>query len=249
MGLAEFDGYDLSDLTGTLDGAATATTNGDDYTLSYSPSDGEGPFSILVHNELINGGTLTPVAGDVDAEGEVVLDIAQVVGMAPGVNQINVYIAPDPFTSSGEDADSLNTSASEIFDQMVQDDCKQLSISWTWNPESIAANDPIFENMMADGQSFFAASGDSGSWPNDHSYYPEEDAYVTSVGGTNLTTNGARGSWESETAWSDSGGGVSPDDVPLPPYQKNSGFTCSGCSTSYRNAPDVAMEAAGDNYV
>lgn len=69
--------------------------------------------------------------------------------------------------------------------------------------------------MAADGQSFFAASWGYGSWPNGAYYYPEASPNVTSVGGTSLTTNGSGGTWESETAWSDSGGGVSPDDFTI----------------------------------
>lgn len=103
--------------------------------------------------------------------------------------------------------------------------------------------------MAVVGQSFFAASGDNGSWPNGDYYYPEEEGELTAVGATDLTTNGAGGSWASETAWSDSSGGVSPDDVPIPTYQQLSGFSCSGCSTSYRNVPDVAMEGDFDNYL
>jgi hypothetical protein len=41
--------------------------------------------------------------------------------------------------------------------------------------------------------------------------WPADDANVVSVGGTDLITASAAGPWKSETAWSDSGGGISPD--------------------------------------
>jgi len=97
----------------------------------------------------------------------------------------------------------------------------------------------------------FVASGDSGSYPNSSGfYYPAEDAYITAVGGTDLTTNGPGGSWKSETAWPDSGGGISPDDILIPPYQQLWGVINSSNkgSTVYRNVPDVAAEANTDNY-
>jgi len=70
-----------------------------------------------------------------------------------------------------------------------------------------------------------------------------------SVGGTVLTTAGAGGPWESETAWSDSGGGFGP--VLIPRYQQTPGIItkANGGSLTYRNCPDVAMEANTDNYI
>jgi subtilase family serine protease len=90
-------------------------------------------------------------------------------------------------------------------------------------------------------------------------HYPEEDPYVTAVGGTDLTT-GQYGVWEGETAWggslnacaanTGSGGGPSPDGIPIPSYQKLSGVINSSNkgSTTLRNVPDVAAEANCDNY-
>jgi subtilase family serine protease len=71
------------------------------------------------------------------------------------------------------------------------------------------------------------------------------------VGGTDLTTNGPGGSWASETAWSYSGGGISPNKIPIPSYQKTSGVITAANrgSKTYRNSPDVAAEANTDNYI
>jgi kumamolisin len=68
---------------------------------------------------------------------------------------------------------------------------------------------------------------------------------VVSVGGTDLTTTSAAGAWKSETAWSDSGGGISPDKIAIPSWQKLSGVINSSNkgSTTYRNGPDVAANA------
>jgi subtilase family serine protease len=71
------------------------------------------------------------------------------------------------------------------------------------------------------------------------------------VGGTDLTTTSAGGSWKSETAWRDSGGGISPNGITIPSYQKTSGVITAANkgSTVYRNSPDVAAEANTDNYI
>jgi subtilase family serine protease len=74
---------------------------------------------------------------------------------------------------------------------------------------------------------------------------------VESVGGTVLTTDGAGGPWESETAWSESGGGVAPAGFGIPKYQEAAGIItrANGGSFLYRNCPDVAIEANTDNYI
>jgi hypothetical protein len=43
---------------------------------------------------------------------------------------------------------------------------------------------------------------------------------VVSVGGTDLVTASAAAPWKSETAWSDSGGGISPDGIAIPSWQQ-----------------------------
>jgi subtilase family serine protease len=96
------------------------------------------------------------------------------------------------------------------------------------------------------------ASGDSGAYrTRSRDVYPADDAYVTSVGGTDLTTTSAGGPWKSETAWSYSGGGISPDGIAIPSYQQTAGVitTANKGSKTYRNSPDVAAEANTDNYI
>ena len=108
--------------------------------------------------------------------------------------------------------------------------------------------------MAAQGQTFFAASGDDGAFQSSISpyFYPAESQFVTAVGGTHLTTTGAGGSWSSEVAWNSegygSGGGISPDQIAIPSWQSGLANSSNGGSTTLRNVPDVAMEADFDNY-
>ena len=169
---------------------------------------------------------------------EQVLDIEVAISMAPGMNKVLVYVS--------------DTSDVSIFNRMATDNiAKSLACSWGWSPADPASDDPIFKEFAAQGQTLFVASGDSGAYRNSRYVYPADDAYVISVGGTNLVTNGAGGSWKSETAWSHSGGGISPNRIAIPSYQQSTGVvtTANKGSKSYRNVPDVAAEANTDNYI
>jgi subtilase family serine protease len=66
-----------------------------------------------------------------------------------------------------------------------------------------------------------------------------------------LITASAAGPWQSETAWADSGGGISPDNIPIPSWQRIAGVidSSNGGSTIYRNGPDVSANANFTFYV
>jgi subtilase family serine protease len=125
----------------------------------------------------------------------------------------------------------------------------QLSSSWTWTPADPDTDNPYFEEFAAQGQNLFQASGDSGVWTPSSETYPSDDAFLTSVGGTDLETSSAGGPWSSETAWVDGGGGVGPDKFPIPFWQTTTASGCSRCSNTYRNGPDVSANANFTFYV
>ena len=77
----------------------------------------------------------------------------------------------------------------DLLNRMANDNvAKQLSCSW-YQPGGAAkpTTDQIFQQMAAQGQSFFNASGDydayTGLIP-----FPGDTPYITQVGGTTLTT-------------------------------------------------------------
>ena len=170
---------------------------------------------------------------------EQVLDIEEAISMAPGLSSVRVYVS--------------DTSDVSIFNKMATDNIsKTLSCSWGWSPADPSSDDTIFKEFAAQGQNLFVASGDSGAYGRRSSdVYPADDAYVTSVGGTDLTTSSAGGLWKSETAWPDSGGGISPNNIAIPSYQTAAGVvtTANKGSKTLRNSPDVAAEANTDNYI
>ena len=103
----EFDGYNINDVTATLsaDGAgpnaASSRTNGNGgiaaTLITCSPKKLAGVTypNIQINNVPVSGGSAATF--DVGEE-EVVLDIAQAIGMAPGLSQVRVYIAPQEST-------------------------------------------------------------------------------------------------------------------------------------------------------
>jgi subtilase family serine protease len=219
IGLLEFDGYNMSDVTASFAGASN---------------------SVPIHNVLLDGAT----AGSDGDDGEQVLDIVQAASMAPGLSQVRVYIAPSNSQIGVGDVDIFNQMATENI-------AKQLSCSWGWNPDDTTQLDPIFQEFAAQGQNLFVASGDAGAYTGSNATdnsYPAESVYVVAVGGTDLTTNGAGGRWQSETAWADSSGGPADDGFAIPSWQTGLANSTNQASTTVRNVPDVAAEANTDNY-
>ena len=163
---------------------------------------------------------------------EQTLDMTQAIGMAPGLASLVMYIGS---------TDTAIISAMTTHNPLPT----TIGCSWGWTPADPSTLDPYFEKMAAQGQTFFAASGDSSTWSKKVEAWPADDAWVVSVGGTDLVTSGAAGPWASETAWVDSGGGISPDNIAIPSWQQLSGVINSSNkgSTTLRNGPDVSANA------
>ena len=165
-----------------------------------------------------------------DGNDEVSLDIEMAISMAPNLNQILVY--------EGSTTD-------DILNRMATDNlAKQIGASWTYGID--AESQQIFQQFAAQGQSFFNAAGDGDAWCNGPAS-PTDDPYLTSVGGTSLTTSGPGGAWVSETVWNwnnglGGGGGISTTYL-IPSWQEGINMTTNHGSTTYRNMPDVALTA------
>ena len=212
LGLMELQGYNISDIN--------------KYFSKFGP-----PLTVPVNGISVDGSPVT-CSGSCTDDGEQALDIEYAISMAPGLSQVQVYVAAH---------------AVSVLNRMASDNTsKQLSTSWGWG-EKFAVDDPLFKEMAAQGQTFLTASGDysslqkSGPWP-------EEDANLTAVGGTDLKTNGAGGTWASETGWSGSAGGPSLDaTIPIESYQLPFINSSNGGSYTLRNVPDIAGDADTDN--
>jgi subtilase family serine protease len=216
LGLFEYEGTDLADLT------------------TYFKNVGQTnkvPVTLLSTDGTSTACVDTRAGGDCD-DTEQTLDMTQAIGMAPGLASLVVYVGS---------VDTAIISAMTTHSPLPT----TIGCSWGWTPADPSTLDPYFEKMAAQGQNFFAASGDSSTWSRRNEAWPADDAYVVSVGGTDLVTASAGGAWKSETAWVDSGGGISPDKVAIPSWQKLSGVinSTNKGSTTYRNGPDVSANA------
>jgi subtilase family serine protease len=192
------------------------------------------PLKVPVHGVALNGVKLGCPPKTCD-DSEQALDIEMAISMAPGLSQVVVYVG---------------SSDVSIFNQMATDNTsKQLSCSWGWTDDE-SSLDPIFQEMAAQGQSVFVATGDNGSGTPGDVVWPADDPYITAVGGTDLTTTGPGGAWQAETGWNGSAGMPSKNKVPIPTYQKIKGVinSLNHGSPTLRNIPDVAAEANTNQY-
>ena len=216
LGLLEFLGTDLADLTTYFKNVGQTNTV---------------PITLLSTDGTSTSCVDTRAGGDCD-DTEQTLDMTQAIGMAPGLASLVMYVGS---------TDTAMISAMTTHNPLPT----TIGCSWGWTPADPTTLDPFFEKMAAQGQNFFAASGDASTWSTRNEAWPADDANIVSVGGTDLVTASAGGAWKSETAWVDSGGGISPDKIAIPAYQKLTGVITSTNkgSTTLRNGPDVAANA------
>jgi subtilase family serine protease len=209
-----------------------------------------------VRKVAVDGG-----AGTGTGSGESILDIDTAIELAPDAT-VDVYEAPNNGGSGPLDE----------YAQIANDDTAEVvSTSWGICEASLGASaaqaeEAIFMQMALQGQSVFAAAGDTGSedcylGPGSSTALavddPGSDPYVTSVGGTtlSLSPNETRAS---ETVWNDrstqggSGGGGISSLWRMPAWQSGQGVvetfstnaTCGAPSGSYcREVPDVSAVA------
>jgi kumamolisin len=218
MGLLEYEGTDLADLNTYYKNVKQ--------TLAITP--------VLLSTDGTSTACLyTRKGGDCD-DTEQTLDMTQALGMAPGLASLTVYIGS---------TDTAMISAMTTHSPLPT----TIGCSWGWTPADPTTLDPYFEKMASQGQNFFVASGDDSTWKKtgNAAAWPGDDANIVSVGGTDLVTASAAGPWKSETAWVDSGGGISPDSIAIPSWQKLSGVinSTNKGSTTLRNGPDVSANA------
>ena len=222
LGLFELDGYKASDITA--------------YESQF------GLPNVPLQTILVDGYSGASGSG----AAEVTLDIELQAALAPGATKIVVYEGPN--TTAGV-IDTYNKIASD-------NTAKEISTSWGEAEQyetsaTRTAEQAAFKQMAAQGQTIYAAAGDKGAFDYRRTKPavddPASQPYVCGVGGTSLATNGAGGSYKSETTWnggsaSAGGGGIS-SVWPLPSYQSGVVSAASKGSTTYRNVPDVSLDA------
>ena len=226
VGLVEFDGYYLADIT-QYEGHA-------------------GLASVPLQNVLLDGFNGKPTT-DASAVGEVSLDIEMAIAMAPGLAKVVVFEG-DPITFIPNDV--LNRMAAS--NSIKQLSC---SWGWSGGPDGttdnifqqMAAQGQTFLNASGDTDAFTTSASSANGVDNPSlANAPSSSPYITQVGGTTLSTTSGAG-WSSETVWNWGGGTGSSGGISsyysIPSWQQGINTTTNHVSTTRRNIPDVALTA------
>ncbi len=238
VGLLEYYGTDLADLQTYYTNAKQTYPGSTSSTCTGSATCTSGIITLLSTDGTSTSCVDSKAGGKCD-DTEQTLDMTQALGMAPGLSGLVMFVG---------------SSDAAIFGKMATYSPLplQLSSSWTWYPADPSTDNPYFEEFAAQGQNLFQAAGDDSKWAasgTGSEIFPADDVYITSVGGTDLSTSSAAGAWASETVWSDGGGGISPNKFAIPSWQVTAAARCASCSQSYRNGPDVSANANFTYYV
>lgn len=217
------------------EGRTVAISNWDGFRLSNVPlyysqfglPTPAGGVNANVHVVAISGGAGTGTPG---AEGD--LDIQMVLGMAP-LCEFYIY--------DGGASDLIGVLTREVNDNLAD----VISESYGWNLPAATATSAHNQHlsMSAQGITYMAASGDSGTTIEPYSY-PNYDPEVLMVGGTVATVT-STGTRSSEVGWSGSGGGWSTNTASFntrPSWQTGNGVPTT---INFRMSPDVALHAGG----
>jgi subtilase family serine protease len=182
-------------------------------------------------------------------DGEWDLDTQDIIAMSGGLKSLILY-----------DAASLSDAAlTTDYNLAVTDNkAKVINVSLgecetsAKSAGTTTAEDAVFEQAVAQGQTFSVSAGDSGanectsgvtpSWP-------ASSQYVVAMGGTEIYTTNTT-TWTSETVWnnlseSEGATGGSPSTFePIPSWQKGVG---QNGTSKYRGVPDLAFEGSPDS--
>jgi subtilase family serine protease len=198
--------------------------------------------NVPLQNILIDEFSGMPDFSATGASFEVTADIEMMTAFAPGGN-ILVYEG-NP-SSSTDWMDTWSRIASDNIAKVVS--CSYGGLEF-FNAAIISFDHMIFSQMATQGQSVFAAAGDGGAYaagdPILSVSLPGDDPYITDVGISILSAN-ADGTYNSETATTIGGGGISLV-WPIPSYQTAVAAQASEASlvsTAMRNVPDVVLSA------
>ncbi|HEX8789452.1 MAG TPA: protease pro-enzyme activation domain-containing protein [Polyangiaceae bacterium] len=225
--------------------ASCTTLKGENQYLGIMSYDGYRHTDVMQYESTTTGGNvplndvlLGGVSGapTVAGDAETVTDVEMAIAMAPKLAGLTVFMAPD---CSWQES---------ILDSMATTTPRLGTLSTSFTCRMSAAATAIVDYMAAQGQSFAYPSGDSGAYPAAGLEWASEDAFVTVVGGTLLTMNGAGTSYSSEAPFNDpsisfaSGGGCSAGDA-QPAYQAGITLCPKTGGGFYRSVPDVVMVA------
>ncbi len=175
-------------------------------------------------------------SNDASGVGEWNLDSQDIVGMAGGqVGKIIFYNIPT--LSNADLTADFNTIVSANATKIINVSLGECE-TYAQQDGSAAADDQIFQQAIAQGQTFSVSTGDSGAdecgdggtTPSD----PASSPYVVAVGGTTL--NASTTTYTSESVWSGGGGSISK-------FEAKPTWQAGVLSGNFRGVPDIAFDA------
>jgi subtilase family serine protease len=174
-------------------------------------------------------------SNDTSGDGEWDLDSQDIVGMSGGqVGKIIFYNIPS--LSNSDLTDDINTVVNANQAKIINMSLGECETD-AQSDGSAAAQDQLFEQADAQGQTFSISTGDSGADECGNGgttpSWPAASQYVIAAAGTTL--NASTTTWNSATVWSDSGGSESTFE-PKPSWQ-------TLYSGSHRGVADIAYDA------
>ncbi|HET9093211.1 MAG TPA: protease pro-enzyme activation domain-containing protein [Acidimicrobiales bacterium] len=191
--------------------------------------------------------------------GEAVLDVEDVSAIAPAAN-IDVYEAPNTTFGAFDEYSTI----------VSQDTAKVVTSSWGLCEQAVQLGEPgvqqaenvLFEEAAAQGQTVLAAAGDTGS-DNCNAFRstvppanqpvlsvddPASQPYVTAVGGTTIdaaTQPPTEHVWNDGAVWGGGGGGIS-QSWPMPSWQLDAKVPGLDNSTAVAAADQVMQAWTGN---
>ena len=221
-----------------------------------------------VNTQVVKTGTSTYV-DDPDGDGEWNLDSQTITGTSGGVNTLIFYTAPN----CSNDSCLTDAAITASYNRAVTDNvAKVINVSLGEDEAAAnssgtqAADDKIFAQAVAQGQTFSIASGDAGvyQWSSDPTEgapgyvanssgtvkitltkysvsEPASSPNVVAVGGTTLSTSGT--TWSGETVWNEGLAAVDPNNGD---NNKRLWATGGGIS-AYEAAPSWQTTALGSS--
>jgi len=213
LAISNYDGYRL--------------TNVPLYYAQYGLTTPSGGVGSNIHVVTISGGA---GGGTPGAEGD--LDIQMVIGMAP---LCNFYIY-----------DGGGSNLIAVLTQEADDDLADViseSYGWSLSASTATSAHNLHLSMSAEGITYMAASGDSGTSIGSYPY-PDIEPEVLIVGGSSASVDSS-GNRLSEVGWNSGGGGWSTNTAAfntLPSWQVATGVPTT---VNHRLVPDVCLHASG----
>jgi subtilase family serine protease len=144
---------------------------------------------------------------------ETALDMDMASAACPGCKLLELQLPPgDAFVDDvPADLDAAMADFGTAVNTAASMGASSVSMSYQYPSDPTVETGPTGRALFHPGMAVLASSGDGGFEGNEHTGWPQNLPWVTSVGGTSLIATNAAGTKFSETAWTGAGSGCETD--------------------------------------